>query len=76
MTKLVTSVTDNTYRKEKKMIIKEKTIRVEDNRKLWISMWVNEDGQYCIGRIGFGGMRIAYRKGQKNYIEKMWRNYK
>ena len=36
----------------------------------------NENGQYCIGRIGFGGMRIAYRKGQKNYIEKMWRNYK
>ena len=75
MTRLVTSVTDNTYRKEKKMIIKEKTIRVEDNRKLWISMWVNEDGQYCSGRIGFGGMRIAYRKGQKNYIERMWENY-
>ena len=57
------------------MIIKEKTIRVEDNRKLWISMWVIEDGQYCIGRIGFGGMRIAYRKGHKNYIERMWENY-
>ena len=57
------------------MIIKEKTIRVEDNRKLLISMWVNEDGQYCIGRIGFGGMRIAYRKGQKSYIERMWENY-
>ena len=56
------------------MIIKEKTIRVEDNRKQWITMWVNEDGQYCIGRIGFGGMRIAYRKGQKNYIERMWEN--
>ena len=57
------------------MIIKEKTIRVEDNRKLWISMWVNEDCLYCIGRIGFGGMRIDYRKGQKNYIDRMWENY-
>ena len=75
MTRLVTSVTDNTYRKEKQMIIKEKTIKVADNRKQWITMWVNEDGQYCIGRIGFGGMRIAYRKGQKNYIERMWENY-
>ena len=75
MTTLVTSVTDNTYRKEKQMIIKEKTIKVADNRKQWITMWVNEDGQYCIGRIGFGGMRIAYRKGQKNYIERMWENY-
>ena len=75
MTRLVTSVTDNTYRKEKHMILKEKTIKVADNRKQWITMWVNEDGQYCIGRIGFGGMRIAYRKGQKNYIERMWENY-
>ena len=58
------------------MIIKEKTIKVADNRKQWITMWVNEEGQYCIGHIGFGGMRIAYRKGQKNYIEKMSRNYK
>ena len=75
MTRLVTSVADNTYRKEKQMIIKEKTIKVADNRKQWITMWVNEEGQYCIGRIGFGGMRIAYRKGQKNYIERMWENY-
>ena len=75
MTILVTSVADNTYRKEKQMIIKEKTIKVADNRKQWITMWVNEEGQYCIGRIGFGGMRIAYRKGQKNYIERMWENY-
>ena len=75
---------ENKTPKEKQMIIKEKTIKVTDyidngktiNRKQWITMWVNEDGQYCIGRIGFGGMRIAYRKGQKNYIEKMWRNYK
>ena len=57
------------------MIIKEKTIRVENNRKLWISMWVNGDGQYSIGRIGFGGMRIAWRKGQKKYIERIWENY-
>ena len=58
------------------MIIKEKTIKVADNRKLWLSMWRNENGQYCIGRIGFGGMRIAWRKGQKSYIERMWSNYK
>ena len=57
------------------MIIKEKTIKVTDNRKLWLSMWRNENGQYCIGRSGVGGMRIAYRKGQKNYIERMWENY-
>ena len=89
MTRLVTSVADNMYMrenktpKEKKMIIKEKTIKVTDyidngktiNRKQWITMWVNEDGQYCSGRIGFGGMRIAYRKGQKCYIERMWENY-
>ena len=65
------------------MIIKEKTIQVTDyidngktiNRKQWISMWINANGQYCIGRIGFGGMRIAWRKGQKKYIERMWKNY-
>tara|TARA_Y100000593_G_C4254044_1_gene308681 strand:+ start:557 stop:781 length:225 start_codon:yes stop_codon:yes gene_type:complete len=60
----------------KKMIIKEKTIKATDNRKLWLSMWKNENGQYCIGRIGFGGMRIVWRKGQKSYIERMWSNYK
>ena len=65
---------ENKTPKEKQMIIKEKTIKVADNRKQWITMWVNEKGQYCIGRIGFGGMRIAYRKGQKNYIERMWEN--
>ena len=58
------------------MVLKEKTIRVEDNRKLWISMWVNDKGHYCIGRIHTNGTRAVYRKGQKNYIEKMWRNYK
>ena len=57
------------------MIIKEKTIKATDNRKVWLSMWRNENGQYCIWRIGFGGMRIVWRKGQKNYIERMWENY-
>jgi len=66
---------ENETPKEKQMIVKEKTIKVADNRKQWISMWINANGQYCIGRIGFGGMRIAYRKGQKRYIERMWENY-
>ena len=66
---------ENKTPKEKQMIIKEKTIKATDNRKLWLSMWRNENGQYCIGRIGFGGMRIAWRKGQKSYIERMWENY-
>ena len=82
MTRLVTSVADNMYMrenktpKEKKMIIKEKTIRISDTKKRWISMCRNEDGTYCIGYIHKDGTFATYRKGQKNYIERVWSNYK
>jgi len=58
------------------MIIKEKTIKVTANRKRWISMWRNKDGEYCIGYLHYNGLRAVYRKGQRKYIERMWRNYK
>ena len=75
MTRLVTSVTDNTYRKEKQMIIKEKTIRISDTKKRWVSLWGNQDGVYCIGCIHKDGTRAVYRKGQKSYIKRIWENY-
>ena len=75
MTRLVTSVTDKTYRKEKQMILKEKTIRISDTKKRWVSMWVNQDGVYCIGCIHKDGTRAVYRKGQKSYIKRIWENY-
>ena len=58
------------------MIIKEKTIRISDTKKRWISMCRNEDGTNCIGYIHKDGTFATYRKGQKNYIARVWSNYK
>ena len=57
------------------MILKEKTIRISDTKKRWVSMWVNLDGVYCIGCIHKDGTRAVYRKGQKDYIKRIWENY-
>jgi hypothetical protein len=47
------------------------TIRIGDHEIL-----VNvQDGVYCIGCIHKDGTRAVYRKGQKDYIKRIWENY-
>jgi hypothetical protein len=64
----------------KEMVIKSKTIQVTETRTRKISMWQDKDSpwgmMYCIGYIHDRlGIMMVYRRGQKKYIEKMWKTY-
>ena len=59
-------------------VLKQKSYKVTETRKSWLSMWVNDQGRYCIGHINDEtGLRVVYDKGSKYYIEGLWndKNY-
>ena len=82
MTLRVTPIDDNTNmtnNERKPMVIKNKTIQVTETKTRKISMWQDKDSpwgmMYCIGYIHDEyGIMTVYNRGQKKYIEKIWKN--